>query len=208
MPDKSQWADWMTRLRAISESGLVSVTDPFDIERYQMTSQLAGELETAHDDVGQPIDGLYTRSPSQLTPIVDVRGVVFKDGKLLLVKEREDGRWTLPGGWADVTDTPARVAEREVLEEAGYQVRAIKLLAIYDRDHPRHGHPPNPQSIYKMFFLCELQGGAPTTSIETEGVGFFALDNLPELSVKRVTEVQIRRLFDHLAHPNWPTEFD
>ncbi len=172
-----------------------------------MVGQLIDEIE-ASADASQPIDSLYTRSPNRLTPIVDVRGVVFRGGELLLVKEREDGCWTLPGGWADVTDTPAQVAEREVFEEAGYQVRAVKLLAIYDRDLPRHGHPPNPHAVYKMFFLCELQGGSPTTSMETEAVGFFAPDNLPELSTKRVTEVQIRRLFDRFANSDWSAEFD
>ena len=140
------------------------------------------------------------------TPKVDVRGVVFRDEKILLVKERRDGRWTLPGGWADVNDSPGEATVREVYEESGYSTRAIKLLACYDRH--KHGHPPFAFHIYKLFFQCELLGGKPTNSIETEDVGWFSENEIPPLSLPRVTPEQIARFFEHHNHPNWPTDFD
>ena len=114
----------------------------------------------------------YSAEAGYATPKVDVRGAVFQDDALLFVRERADGnRWTLPGGWADVGDTPSRNVEREVFEELGYQTRAVKVLAILDRRH--HGHvPANLFHIYKVFFLCQLVGGAATTSVETEGAAF------------------------------------
>jgi ADP-ribose pyrophosphatase YjhB (NUDIX family) len=132
--------------------------------------------------------------------------VVFRDGAILLVKERQDGLWALPGGWADVNESPSEAVVREVFEESGYQTRAIKLLALYDRR--KHAHPPHLYHIYKLFFCCELLGGTPAPSLETEAVGFFQEHALPELSIMRVTPAQIARLFEHYRHPNWPTDFD
>jgi ADP-ribose pyrophosphatase YjhB (NUDIX family) len=122
------------------------------------------------------------------------------------VKERVDDCWTLPGGWADVNESPAEAVVREVYEESGYQTRAVRLLALYDRR--KHDHPPHPWHIYKVFFKCELVGGAPATSIETDGVAFFHKDEIPPLSVGRVTAAQIARFFEHYHNPSWPADFD
>ena len=139
-------------------------------------------------------------------PFWDAVAVVFRDEKILLVKEREDGGWTLPGGWADVGESPADGTVREVREESGYETRAVKLLAVYDRN--RHGHPPIPFHAYKLFFRCEWIGGAPAGSYETDGVDWFAEASLPPLSVSRVTAAQLHRFFEHLRNPHWPTDFD
>ena len=149
---------------------------------------------------------LFSREVGYATPKVDVRGAIFRDDTILLVKERADGCWTLPGGWADVGESPSEVVVKEVYEESGYQARAIKLLAVYDRD--KQGHPPLPFYVYKLFFKCELIGGSPSSSIETEEVGFFPEDALPELSLGRVTPAQITRLFQHYRQPDLPTDFD
>jgi ADP-ribose pyrophosphatase YjhB (NUDIX family) len=140
------------------------------------------------------------------TPKVDVRGVVERDGKLLFMREAHDGLWSLPGGWADIGESPSQIAEREVLEETGFVVKASKLLAVYDK--ARHAHPPEFWYCYKMFVRCELRGGAPARSIETLDTHFFGVDELPPLSTPRVTEAQVRRMFEHLAHPELPTDFD
>ena len=123
-------------------------------------------------------------------------------------KERLDGgRWTVPGGWADVNEAPAEATGREIREESGYETRPLKLLALYDRT--RHDHPPMIFHCYKAFFPCEIVGSAPATSLETDGVGFFAEDAIPDhLSTGRVTQTQIRRFFQHHRHPDWPTDFD
>jgi ADP-ribose pyrophosphatase YjhB (NUDIX family) len=137
-----------------------------------------------------------------------VRGVVFNaDDAILLVQEREDGRWTLPGGWADVQTSPAENVVKEIEEESGYRTRATKLLAVYDRS--RHPHvPPFPHHVYKLFFLCELVDGAPRGSIETSDVGFFRESELPELSLSRVLPSQLYRFFEHRRNPDLPADFD
>ena len=148
------------------------------------------------------------REEGYATPKVDVRGVTFRDDRILLVRELLDGgRWTLPGGWADVNDRPSEAVEREVWEESGYRVRATKLLAVYDRRF--HGHqPPHPHGIYKLFFLCDLLGGEPTASVETADAAFFAEDEIPELSISRTTRPQLQRCFAHHRNPSLPTDFD
>ena len=141
------------------------------------------------------------------TPKVDCRGVVFKDNKVLLVKEIADGGWTLPGGWCDNGLTASENVVREVREESGFEVKAVRLLAVYDRD--RQGHfPPYPFSIYKLFFHCEIIGGQARPSDETSEVAFFGEDEIPPLSPGRTTEKQLKLFFDCLRNPNWPTEFD
>jgi ADP-ribose pyrophosphatase YjhB (NUDIX family) len=201
------WLDWTQRLQAIAQNGLTYARDPYDVERYEQIRDLAAEIATAHTDSGlEYIRGLFAQQAGYATPKVDVRGAVFRDDMILLVKERSDGGWTLPGGWADVGDSPADAVVREIAEESGYQTRAVKLLAFYDRN--RHGHPPYPFHAYKIFFQCELIGGAAATSGETEEVGFFSEDALPELSLTRVMPAQIARLFEHYRHPEWPTDFD
>ena len=140
------------------------------------------------------------------TPKVDVRGVVFRDQKILLVKEKEDGGWTLPGGWADVGDTPVEAVVREVFEESGFETRAEKVLMLLDRD--RQGHPPIFHHAYKIFIRCRITGGGPADSVETEGADFFAEESIPPLSIMRTLPAQLTRLFQHLRDPNLPTDFE
>jgi ADP-ribose pyrophosphatase YjhB (NUDIX family) len=204
----ASWLDWAARLQAIAQNGLEYAANPFDVERYQAVRRVAAEMLAAGS--GVPIDRVLERWSGELgyaTPKVDVRGVVFQDDALLLVKERSDHCWTLPGGWAEVGLSPAENVEREVFEESGYQTRAVKVLAVYDRR--KHPHlPPHPLHIYKIFFLCQLTGGAAGLSAETEGAAFFREDDIPELSSARVTPAQIGRMFDHRRHPEWPADFD
>lgn len=203
-----QWLTWARALRALAQAGLTYTENPFDQERYVAIQEIAAEMmaEGAETDLTTVRD-LFAEQAGYETPKIDVRGVVFRDDKLLLVRELQDGgRWTLPGGWADIQEPPSQAVEREVWEESGYETRATKLLLLYDRD--RHGHPPHAFSIYKLFFLCELLGGAPVDSHETGGADFFAEDAIPELSIGRVTPEEIARLFEHHRHPEWPTEFD
>jgi ADP-ribose pyrophosphatase YjhB (NUDIX family) len=202
-----KWLEWVKRLQAIAQNGLTYATDHWDIERYEAVREIAAEIAAAQTatDLDQ-MRSLFAFEKGHTTPKVDVRGVVIQDGSILLVKERADGRWTLPGGWVDVGESPSEATVREVYEESGYRTRAVKLLALYDRR--KHEHPPHQYHIYKLFFQCEITGGEPTTSSETEGVGFFREDRLPELSVGRVTEAQIARFFEFSRHPDWPTDFD
>ena len=140
-------------------------------------------------------------------PKVDVRGAVFRDERILLVKEAADGLWTLPGGWADVNQSPREGVEREIREESGYEARAIKLAGVYD--YRRQGNRnPLPNSIYKLFFVCQLTGGEARTSFETSAVDFFLPDQLPPLSVGRTNPAQIASMFAHWRDPALPADFD
>ncbi len=206
MPD---WLDWTQRLAAIAQTGLFYAENPFDKERYEQIRGIAAEITAAHaGGETEEIVDLFAHDSGYATPKVDMRAAIFKGDKVLLVREVSDGGWTLPGGWADVGEPPSVGVVREVREEAGYKCHAVRLLAVYDHRHPRHGHTFYMYHVFKMFFLCELTGGEPTTSIETDGVGFFPVDDLPELSVMRVTAGQIRRLYVLSQDPTLPADFD
>jgi ADP-ribose pyrophosphatase YjhB (NUDIX family) len=206
---ETQWLAWARRLQAIAQTGLTYSTQHYDTERYEAVRGIAAEMMAAGStppiDAGTLVD-FFSREAGYATPKVDVRAAVFENDRILLVREREDGLWTLPGGWADVGDSPSFAAVRETKEESGYEVVARKLAAVLDRN--RHGHPPIPYHAYKLFFLCDLTGGAAAASYETLEVGFFAENELPPLSLTRVTAAQIAHLFEHYRHPEWPTSFD
>ncbi len=203
-----QWLLWSRQLMAVAQNGLTYASNPFDIDRYQSIRSIAAAILADHTLADQArIENLFAQEVGYATPKVDVRGVVFCDQTLLLVKERQDGGWTLPGGWADVNESPSEAVVREVFEESGYRTRATKLLAVFDR--AKHPHVPLlPFHIYKLFLLCEWLGGEATTSSETEAVEFFREDQLPELSISRTTPDQIARLFEHLRQPELPANFD
>jgi ADP-ribose pyrophosphatase YjhB (NUDIX family) len=204
-----KWLQWAKEIQAISQTGLHFTDNIFDIQRYNRLKEISSEIIAEHTNL--EIEDIIEYNKSEFgyaTPKVDVRGAVFRDNKILLVSEKLDnGRWTLPGGWADVNESPKEAVEREILEESGYKAQVIKILAVYDREKQNH-YPPFPQHVYKLFYLCKLTGGKPSTSIETEDVGFFDEDNLPELSLSRVTSTQIRRFFEFHRNPLMPTDFD
>jgi ADP-ribose pyrophosphatase YjhB (NUDIX family) len=198
--------DWARRLQAIAQTGVAyEGTRVYDRERYEQVRQIAAEMLAAEGEV-PAVDALLSLEAGHATPKLDVRGVVFRDGEILLV--REDGAWSLPGGWVDVGESPSEAAVREVLEESGFETRAVKLLALIDRD--RHDYEPHAWHIWKAIVLCELAGGErqPLRS-ETDEAAFFARDALPEpLRSGAVTRVLIERAFEHREHPGWPADFD
>ncbi len=204
-----QWLRWAKELQAIAQIGLAySSTSHFDVERYTRIREIAVEIMSLWGEVEKgTLLELFQQEKGYATPKVDIRGVVFRDDQVLLVREVADGCWTLPGGWADVNESPSESVVREVREESGYETQPVKLLAVYDRS--KQGHVPAfPFHVYKLFILCELIAGEAATSFETSGVGFFTEEELPELSLSRVTPEQIRRLFEHWRHPEWTTDFD
>ena len=137
---------------------------------------------------------------------MDVRGAVFKGDQVLLVRERSDGKWTMPGGWVDVNDAPSDAVVREIFEESGYRAKALKLAALVDRN--RHPHPPSVHHIYKLFFLCEITGGSPDHQRRNRRVDFFPVNALPELSTGRTLASQIARMYEHWLNRDLPTDFD
>jgi ADP-ribose pyrophosphatase YjhB (NUDIX family) len=205
---------WLTRareLQAIAQTGLTFSKDAYDRERCQAVRSLAARIMAAHSDIEiEQVEALFAGQAGYATPKVDVRGAVFRDdGGLLLVRETADaGRWTLPGGWADVNEPPSQCVIREVREESGFEVSVLKLAAIYDRD--MHGHvPPHAFHVYKLFFICKITGGIAQPGLETSEVDFFAIDKLPaDLSLGRIQLHQLNRMFEHWRSPGLPTEFD
>lgn len=198
---------WVQRLQTITQAGLTYAKDPYDRQRYEQLQELAAEIASSiNNSATEPWLAIIRAEKGYATPKVDVRAVVARDDQLLFMRESHDGLWSLPGGWADIGESPSQIAEREVLEETGFEVKANKLLAVYDK--ARHDHPPEFWYCYKLFVRCELRGGAPTRGIETLDTAFFGPHEIPPLSTPRVTEAQVRRMFAHLAEPEWPTDFD
>jgi len=199
--------DWARKVQAIAQTGLAFTHDPFDRERYtQLTELVASILSSELDIPLTRAQAFWEGEEGYATPKVDVRGGIFDGDRVLLVRERSDGKWTLPGGWVDVNDSPSGAVAREVFEESGYRARAVKLAALVDKR--RHPHPPGIHHIFKLFFLCERTGGEAAVSNETDAVQFFPVTALPELSTGRVLASQIERLYQHQLHPELPTDFD
>jgi len=198
------------RLSALAQDGLTYAASEYDLDRYRQVGGLAAELLAVLS--GRPADELAVelgRDSGYATPKIDVRGAVFDEReRVLLMQEKTDGRWSLPGGWADPGEAPSAAITREVLEETGYPSAAVKLIACWDRelqDNP----PPLPVHVYKLFFLCRRDGAAqPPQALETLDVGWFGLDALPPLSLGRVNQRQIARALAHHRDPSLATEFD
>lgn len=202
---------WLTiarELRAIAQTGLAYAREPFDRQRYERVLGLAASLMSSGSGTAlEPVLELFRQETGYATPKTDVRGAAFVEGRILMVRERSDGLWTLPGGWADVNASAAECVIREIAEESGFEARALKVAAIWD--YRKQGHVSrHPASIYKIFFLCEITGGTARPSVETSEVAFFARDDLPDLSPGRITRAQVDRMFAHHDEPRLPTDFD
>lgn len=198
---------WARKVQAIAQNGLLFTHDIFDRERYTQLQDLANSILSAELDI--PLGkakAFWDKEEGYATPKVDVRGGVFDGDRVLLVRERSDGAWTLPGGWVDINDAPSEAVAREIYEESGYRAKPTKLAMLVDKD--RHPHPPSIHHIYKLFFLCELTGGAAKVSSETDGVEFFPVSSLPRLSAGRTLSSQITRLYEHQLNRALPTDFD
>jgi ADP-ribose pyrophosphatase YjhB (NUDIX family) len=204
------WLIWARELLATAQTGIAFTKDPYDLERYHSLRRLGAQMMAARTDAGSDrIEALFAGETGYATPKIGVRGAVFDaDGRLLLVREAADNhRWTLPGGWAEVNQTPAESVVREVFEESGYLARPLKLAAVWDRS--RQPHPPSPYSVVRLFFICALEGGTARTSLETSGHGWFHEAEVPEdLSLGRTLPLHIVRMFAHWREPSLPAEFD
>jgi ADP-ribose pyrophosphatase YjhB (NUDIX family) len=198
------------RLAALAQDGVTYAPSDYDLDRYQQVGRLAAELLALLS--GRPTAELALelgRDSGYATPKVDVRGAVFDQReRVLLMREKADGLWSLPGGWADPGEAPSAAVIREVLEESGYGVTAVKLISCWDRDL-QDNPPPLPVHVYKLFFLCRQDGAVqPPQALETLDVGWFGLDALPPLSLGRVNQRQLARALAHHQDPSLPTEFD
>ena len=199
---------WARSLQAIAQTGLAYEPSTYDGERYEQVRRVAAEMLADPDQLDAVgVEGLFASQQGHATPKLDVRGAVFRDDAILLVEEAADLGWSLPGGWADVGESPSEAIEREVLEESGYRTRAVKLIGLYERD--RHATTPHVWHIWKAAFLCELADDEQLPlGAETREARFFASDELPRLRYSRASEWQIERCFAHHLDPGLPTEFD
>jgi ADP-ribose pyrophosphatase YjhB (NUDIX family) len=206
---RPRWLRWAQRIQSIAQTGLTYARDPYDRERYELLRDVAVEMASAGlDEDAKEVRPVFASATGYPTPKVDVRAVVFRADALLLVRERRTGGWTLPGGWADVGDTPRSAAERETLEESGYVVHAEKLVALLDK--ARHEHPPSLDYTYKVLIGCRLDGGEPRTSHEVDEVGFFAEGTIArlDLDMDRTTPGQVALAFAHHRDPARPADLD
>jgi ADP-ribose pyrophosphatase YjhB (NUDIX family) len=203
------WLGWVRALQSVAQAGLTYAEDQFDMERYRQVRRVAAEIAAgAGGGKVEAIEGLFASQSGYPTPKVDVRAAVIVEDRILLVEESDGTGWTMPGGWADVGESAAEAVVRETREEAGVEVRAVKLIALLDRQ--RHGHPPHPEHSYKAFFACRPAGGVKPRAGggETRDARFFGLAELPPLSRARVIEEQIALAFEHHREPDLPTAFD
>ncbi|KIL39449.1 ADP-ribose pyrophosphatase [Gordoniibacillus kamchatkensis] len=204
---KYEWLKLAQELQAIAQTGLTYSKDVYDRERFEQIREISVRIMSDFTGTDMAVvRELFAHETGYATPKVDVRAVVFQGGRLLMVREKMDGAWSLPGGWADIGCTPSEVAVKETREEAGFEVRPVRLLAVLDKK--RHPHSPSPSYIYKIFIQCEIVGGAATAGLETSDVRFFADNELPKLSVDRNTESQIRLMFEYGRDPDKPAICD
>jgi len=201
-----QWLAWAREIFSIAQSGLTYSKNEFDLQRYRRLKEIAAEMIAGQSDL--TVDAVLENFSLQIgyaTPKIDVRGAVVQDGKILLVHERIDGKWSMPGGWADLGEVPSEMVGREVREESGFAVRVDKLIGAYDANRIA---PLEFYHAYKLIFLCVITGGAARTSIETQDVDFFAPGALPPLSEFRTNGAMIAEVFAHLADSHRPAYFE
>lgn len=196
-----KWLEWAKRIQSLSQAGLTYAKDVYDIERYEELRNISAEIIEEYTELEmQKVKDLFASDTGYQTPKIDVRGAVFKENKILMVREKSDNKWALPGGFCDVGLSPAENIVKEIKEESGFNVVPIKLLAILDMN--KHPHPPQPYHYYKLFIQCKIVSGYEKVGVETKGIHFYDRNNLPELSLNRNTESQIKMLFDFLENPN------
>jgi ADP-ribose pyrophosphatase YjhB (NUDIX family) len=206
MSDSTAWLAWARELYSLAQAGLTYSQNEYDLERYRRLLEIAAEMTAGQG--GLPLSTVqesFSMQGGYATPKIDVRAAVLRDSKILLVQERADGKWSLPGGWADVGEAPAAMAAREVREESGFEVKAVKLAAVYDANRLQ---PLEFYHSYKLVFLCALLGGEPRPSHETPAVDFFDPLTPPPLSLSRTDERMLAEVLAHSRDPLRPAAFD
>jgi ADP-ribose pyrophosphatase YjhB (NUDIX family) len=202
-----QWLAWAREIQALSQTGLTFTTNEFDRQRFERLREIAAEILAKQVDLPPEFwSQQFAIQTGYATPKIDVRGAVVRDGKILLVQEKSDQRWCMPGGWGDVGEKPSAMVAREVLEESGFAVIPRKVAGVFDAN--RDGRPMSFFHAYKVIFLCEITGGTARPSEETLAVDFFAFDQLPPLSTSRTHPRHLAEIRLHLADTSRPAAFD
>jgi ADP-ribose pyrophosphatase YjhB (NUDIX family) len=204
---QDQIVEWAKELQSLAQAGLWYGKDAFDRERYQRIREIAAEMMASRTDIPlEKLTGLFCNEEGYQTPKVDTRAAVFQDDRILLVQER-DGRWSMPGGWCEFNLSPAENTIKETKEEAGLDVSVRRVIAVQDRD--KHNTPPYAYGVVKIFFQCEILGGAFADNPETSESGFFSLEECPPLAETKCSEEQVRMCFDaYRLGDDWTVLFD
>ncbi len=198
--------EWAKELQSLAQAGLFYGRDVYDRERYLRIREIAAEMMAERADIpAEKIAGLFCGDVGYQTPKVDTRAAVFQDGKILLVKEKK-GAWSLPGGWCEYNMSPMDNAIKETKEEAGLDVRVMRLIAVQDRD--KHNQPPYAYGVVKVFYLCEALGGQFEANIETTESAYFGPDELPPLAEEKCNAEQVMMCFAARADEGWAARFD
>lgn len=204
---RERWLEWASRLQSIAQAGLTFGETQYDIDRYQQIRDLSIEILNEYTGVShEKVRDLFASGTGYQTPKVDIRASVFRNGRILMVREKIDGAWSLPGGWADVDSSVRESAVRECFEEAGAVVEPKRIIAIHVAD--RHLQFQYPYTVYKIFVECNLIETNFAENTETLEAGFFAPDALPSLSMERNTPEQIKICFDARNNEFFETIFD
>ena len=207
MAEKEQWLKWAVELQSLAQSALYWCKDPYDIERFQRIREISAEMLAAKSGLDmEKVKGLFCNETGYQTPKIDTRAAIIREGKILLVQEK-NGKWAMPGGWCDIDQTPADNTVKEAREEAGMEVRVTRLVSAEDQD--RHNFPPNAFTIIKLMFLCEPLGGEFVPNNATIAAAWFTEDHLPEpMANEKCTADQVRLCFEASRAEHWETRFD
>jgi ADP-ribose pyrophosphatase YjhB (NUDIX family) len=201
-----RWFKWAREIYSLSQAGITYSGNDYDIHRYKRLQEITAEMLACQSELSkETILSKFSMQAGYATPKTDVRGAVFRSGKILLVREKADGKWAMPGGWADIGDTPAVTVAREIREESGFTVRVEKLVGVYDANHTQ---PLEFFHAYKLIFLCSILSGEATPSYETPDVDFFGQNNLPPLSENRTNNRFLDEVFAHYENAGRPTYFE
>ncbi len=202
-----KWLEWAREIQQLCQTGLAFSESEYDTQRYKRLTEIAAEIVSSHSTLDkEQLIKILLAHPGYATPKVDIRAAIIENNKILLVQETMDNKWAMPGGWADVGESPATAIIRETKEESGLDVIPTKIIGVYEAN--REGRPLELFHAYKIVFLCENIGGVPRTSSETIAVNYFAFDNLPKLSTARTNKKHLKNIFAHINNPTLPTIFE
>lgn len=194
--EEKKWLEIAKKLQAIAQAGLEYSKDKYDLERFSEIRKISVDIIENYTDIDrEKVKDLFAGETGYQTPKIDIRAAVFKDNKILMVKEKIDGKWSLPGGWADIDLSIKENLKKEAMEEAGAKIEPLRILGIYDRN--RNINILFPHSVYKIFVQCRYIEDEFIENIETEETAFFSVEELPELSETRNTEKQIKMCFKY-----------
>ena len=198
----------IARLKSIADLGLLYHNNEFDKERYEELREISLRLlSTFSSNSIEELNELLPVANDYPTAKVDIRGLVLDaDNKILLVKESTDSRWSLPGGWADVGYSPKETIIKEIKEETGLNAEVMQLLAVFDKN--KHDHPPEPHYVFKMVFYCEALSTTLQKGFDVVDIGYFSINNLPELSTNRILKTQLELVYNKVMQSNFEPHID